>query len=124
MVTTLQPALHVRIMCCLFVFRVSQLTQRLSSTLSDLSEERQLGKALRTNQAQWQTRVTSLEQRLDAKTQQSDQEIKDLKEQLRDLMFYLEAQNMIAKSDHREEIATGSITVGPANEEKKKKKKK
>lgn len=114
----------MRVLCVATFYRVAQVTQRLSCTLSDLSEERQLGKALRANQSQWQMRVTSLEQRLDAKTLQSDQEIKDLREQLRDLMFYLEAQNTISKSDHREEIATGSITVGPASEEKKKKKKK
>lgn len=43
------------------------------------------------------------------------QEMKELKEQIRDLMFTLEAQNFIANSDNRDEIAEGRIVVGSSN---------
>ncbi len=38
-------------------------------------------------------------------------EINELKDQIRDLMFYMEAQNTIANSDLKDEIATSSISV-------------
>lgn len=98
----------------LFVCRCSQLTQKLSTTQTELNEERQLGKALRNNQQQWQSRVAKLEQRIAEQKAQSDQEIQGLKEQIRDLMFYLDAQNVIAKSENKEDIEGGTISLGTA----------
>lgn len=43
------------------------------------------------------------------------QEINDLKEQVRDLMFFLEAQNTIDKSVDREDIVNGSVIVEQQN---------
>jgi BRCA1-associated protein len=39
------------------------------------------------------------------------QELGEVREQLRDVMFYLEAQNQISRSEHRDEIAEGHIVV-------------
>lgn len=43
------------------------------------------------------------------------QEITELKEQVRDLMFFLEAQNTIDKSVDREDIVNGSVIVEQQN---------
>lgn len=91
---------------------------RLSATITELNDERQLGKALRNNQQQWQVKVSKLEEKLETK----DKEVTDLQEQLRDLMFYIDAQSVIEKSDEREEIASGTITVGEAPQNKRKSK--
>lgn len=46
------------------------------------------------------------------------QELLDVKEQLRDVMFFLEAQKKIEESAEREEIAEGRIVLGdPAQPE-------
>lgn len=67
---------------------------RLTATLSDLNEERQLGKALRNNQQQWQTKLAKLEEKFNELKQTKEKEISDLKEQVRDLMFFIEAQRV------------------------------
>lgn len=92
--------------------KATQLTQKLTQTQTELNEERQLGKALRANQQQWQNRVTRLETKCAEMKASSDAEIAQLKEQLRDLMFYLDAQQMIANSEERDDIAGGTVTVG------------
>lgn len=51
---------------------------------------------------------------------EKEEEITELKDQIRDLMFYMEAQNTIANSDLKDEIATSSISVpSPSNDVKK-----
>lgn len=67
---------------------------RLSSTLNDLNEERQLGKALRHNQQQWQVKITKLEEKFNEIKAVKEKEIGELKEQVRDLMFFIDAQRV------------------------------
>ncbi|XP_066149173.1 BRCA1-associated protein isoform X1 [Euwallacea fornicatus] len=87
---------------------------KLSSTLHELNEEKQLGKALRNNQQQWNTRMETLERSLTELQAKKDQEIGELKEQVRDLMFFINAQEVIEKSEDKEDIAQGTVTVGAA----------
>lgn len=67
---------------------------RLTSTLNDLNEERQLGKALRHNQQQWQVKITKLEEKFNEIKAVKEREIGELKEQVRDLMFFIDAQRV------------------------------
>ena len=46
-----------------------------------------------------------------------DKEIGELKEQVRDLMFYLEAQAKVKDSPMKDEIEGGSVVVGEASSE-------
>lgn len=94
--------------------RVTQLTHKLSATNSELADERQLGLALRTNQKDWQRKFTTLEQQHKQFREQHDKEIIELREQIRDLMFYIDAGKAIADSADKEEIAGGTVTIGPA----------
>lgn len=97
---------------------------RVNTTVSELNEERQLGKALRSNQQQWQNKITKLEEKYHELKQVREKEVADLKEQVRDLMFFIDAQQIIEKSEDKEEIAGGTITVGEAPKTKAKKGKK
>lgn len=73
----------------------------------ELTEEKDLREALQLNQTSWQTKYKTLQDELSAK----EAEITDLKEQNRDLMFFLEAQKQIDESVNRDEIATGRIVI-------------
>lgn len=88
--------------------RVNMLSTKLGAVLKDLAEEKQFSKTLQANQTSWQTKYNQLEQ----KYKERDSEITELKEQVRDLMFFMEAQNTIAKSELKEEIEAGSVSVG------------
>lgn len=70
------------------------MINRLASTLNDLNEERQLGKALRHNQQHWQIKITKLEEKFNEIKAVKEREIGELKEQVRDLMFFIDAQRV------------------------------
>lgn len=74
--------------------KILDICFRLTATLNDLNEERQLGKALRNNQQQWQAKLTRLEEKFNELKQTKEKEISDLKEQVRDLMFFIDAQRV------------------------------
>lgn len=71
-------------------------------------------KALQLNQTSWQTKYKTLQDELSELKTTKETEIVDLKEQIRDLMFFLDAQNQIEKSADRDEIAAGRIVVPPS----------
>lgn len=94
--------------------KLTQQSTKLATVLTELNEERHLGKALRGNQQQWQAKMTKLDEKYATFKEEKEKEIADLRDQLRDLMFYIDAQQTIAKSDNRDEIASGVVTVGEA----------
>lgn len=92
--------------------KVTALHSKLSSALSQLQDEREMSRSLRLNQTDWQTKFTELESKFKNCQESKDKELTDLKEQLRDVMFFLEAQKQIEASDAKDEIAEGRIVVG------------
>uniref|UniRef100_A0A1B6F5P3 BRCA1-associated protein n=1 Tax=Cuerna arida TaxID=1464854 RepID=A0A1B6F5P3_9HEMI len=92
--------------------KVQQLTARFTQTQNELAEERQMSKALQDNQFAWQKKYTELEEKFSNYKIEKDKEISELKEQLRDIMFYFEAEKQVKASDNRDEIAEGHIVVG------------
>ncbi|ENN73217.1 hypothetical protein YQE_10168, partial [Dendroctonus ponderosae] len=103
--------------------KAQEQSGRLASALRDLNEERQIGKALLANQEQRQAQAAALEQR----GAQQERELAELKEQVRDLMFFIDAQQAVERSEHRDEIAQGSVTVAsppPAAKARRARKKK
>ncbi|GAB0100524.1 BRCA1-associated protein [Sergentomyia squamirostris] len=98
--------------------KLSQVTTKLTTIAKELSDEKQMGKAILTNQSQWQTKYLNLEKRSKEVQAEKDATILDLKEQVRDLSFYMEAQSMIAKSELKDEIADGSVIVPEASAQK------
>ncbi|XP_035893065.1 BRCA1-associated protein [Anopheles stephensi] len=87
--------------------KITQLTSKLSTVLGELAEEKQFGKTLQANQITWQTKFSTLEKQCTEK----EQEIVELKEQVRDLMFYMEAQNTIAGSELKSELVDGTVVL-------------
>ncbi|XP_033627537.1 BRCA1-associated protein-like [Asterias rubens] len=96
--------------------KCSQLGGRLSKVAADLKEEKEMNQCLRENQQLWQTKVMELETKYTEDSKKKQGEIDELKEQLRDLMFYLDAQQKIGSTsdDTRQEIQDGQIVIGEA----------
>ncbi|XP_011705414.1 PREDICTED: BRCA1-associated protein [Wasmannia auropunctata] len=89
--------------------RLQHSTNKLAQIQAELTEEKDLRKALQLNQTSWQVKHKKLQDELSTK----EAEITDLKEQNRDLMFFLDAQKQIDESVDRDEIATGRIVIPP-----------
>ncbi|XP_011315418.1 BRCA1-associated protein isoform X2 [Fopius arisanus] len=84
---------------------------KLNQAQSELSEEKELREALQLNQTSWQTKHKQLQDELKECKSTKESEIQDLKEQIRDLMFFLEAQKQIENSTDKDDIAGGTIIV-------------
>lgn len=84
--------------------------------VKDLTDEREMSKALQSNYTLWQTKYNDLEMKFKKFETEKQMEMSELREQIRDLMFFLEAQNTIAKSDLKDEIASSSVTIPTENE--------
>eukprot|EP00731_Ephydatia_muelleri_P023679 Em0015g1262a len=97
-----------------------QLQEKLTKLSLELNEEKELNRCLLDNQKSWKDRVTGLESRLEDVVKQKDTEIQDLKDQVRDLMFYLETQKKIEDSPDgaRQEIQEGQLIVTQSPQQK------
>lgn len=94
--------------------KLQQVSGRLAAAQSELHDERQMSRALRHNQTEWQAKFSSLENQFSEYRKAKDKELADVKEQLQDVMFFLEAQKQIEASADRDEIAEGRIVIGEA----------
>ncbi|XP_046579416.1 BRCA1-associated protein-like [Haliotis rubra] len=96
--------------------KCSHYHERLSKSLCQLKEEQQMNTCLRDNQQLWQNKVTALENKLKDSLAVKDKEVRDLQDQLRDIMFYLEAQQKLSNNTEvsQEEIQEGQVIVGAA----------
>ncbi|CAF4886355.1 unnamed protein product [Pieris macdunnoughi] len=97
--------------------KVTALNNKVSKLQSELSEERGLATALAGSQAQWQERAR-------AKDEAFRREIDELKEQLRDVMFFVEARGTLQNTDQasQQEIQEASVTVQPPKQKPRRKK--
>lgn len=96
--------------------KLNQQQTRLTKLSAELKEEKEMNKCLSTNQKLWRDRVESLEEKIDVTIQQKEKEMKELQEQVRDLMFYLETQKKVEASpeETRQELQRGHVTVPQA----------
>lgn len=94
--------------------KCSHLHSRLASALKDLQEEKQMNKCLLENQQVWQKKVTVLEGKVHDLTQNKEQEIQELREQLRDVMFFMEAQQKLSETSEvsQTELQQSQVIVG------------
>lgn len=73
-------------------------------------------KALRSNQSGWESKCQQLDEKYRQFQTEKEGEIRELKDEIRDLMFYMEAQNVVANSQLKDEIADTSISIAqPTN---------
>nr|CAB3226133.1 BRCA1-associated protein [Phallusia mammillata] len=89
------------------------MTSRLYDALKDLQSEREINKSLVKNQDEWKAKVRGLEER----GLQQQEEIRELKEQIRDVMFFIEAGETIRNEEEsvQEEMRDGQIVVGQSS---------
>lgn len=87
---------------------------RLIHCKKELNDEREVIKALRSNQSGWESKCSQLDEKFEKYQTDKEAEIMDLKEEIRDLMLHMEAQNAIANSELKDEINDTSITISPA----------
>lgn len=95
--------------------KITQLNQKLTKVQAELIEERELNKALRENQDQWQKKFVENEKTSAEYKTKTEVEINELKEQLRDIMFYLEAKEKLGQVDDgavtQEELHNSQVVI-------------
>lgn len=93
--------------------KITQLNQKLTKAQASLDEEKELNKCLRNNQEQWVKKLNDTEKILMQLQKEKDEEICDLKEQIRDLMIYLEAKDRLQSVDgvSNDEIENSQISI-------------
>ena len=96
--------------------KVGQLCQKLDKVTKEFAEEKQLNKSLRENQEGWQTKLKKTEVELNVTKELKEREISDLKDQVRDLMFFLEGRDKVQESPMKSELEEGSIIVAEPSE--------
>ena len=80
-----------------------------------LVEEQEISRALQNNQNSWHIKYKQLEQQYENYKIVKETELDGVKEQLRDIMFYMHAQSKIAESDLKDEIVGGTVVVPEAD---------
>ncbi|XP_037951106.1 BRCA1-associated protein [Teleopsis dalmanni] len=91
--------------------KLAQNATKLKEVQKQLSDENQISKALQTNQSSWQSKFHSLEKEYQEYRVAHEAELAAVKEELRDVMFYMSAQSQIANSELKDEIETGQVVV-------------
>uniref|UniRef100_T1GXT0 Uncharacterized protein n=1 Tax=Megaselia scalaris TaxID=36166 RepID=T1GXT0_MEGSC len=91
--------------------KVVNNNSRIKELQKELTEEKQISKAFDFNQTSWRSRYQELQKKMKEMEVSKNSEINEVKEQLRDVMFYLEAQRQISDSDMKEEMQEGSVIV-------------
>lgn len=84
------------------------MSAKLNKAATDLQEEKELNRSLLANQSTWQQRVTGLETQLQKLREEKDSSIKDLQEQLQDIMLYMDMQAKCKDT----ELEGGQVVVG------------
>ncbi|EDV22101.1 uncharacterized protein TRIADDRAFT_29001, partial [Trichoplax adhaerens] len=89
---------------------------KLKKLAKELDEEKEMNKCMRDNQAQLMERLQSSDENWKKKEKEHLQKINDLQDQLRDVMFYLDAQKKVSQSpaEAQKDIQDGNISVGAA----------
>lgn len=96
--------------------RCTQLNTKVAKLTTELKEEQEMNKCLRANQVLLQNQLQEEERVLKETCEQKDLQITEIQEQLRDVMFYLEAQQKInhLPAETRQEIQEGQINIAMA----------
>jgi BRCA1-associated protein len=81
-----------------------------------LNEEKELNKCLASNQEIYQGKLATLEEKQKKSDQDKAAEIEDLQSQLRDVMFYLDAQSKVSEKVDSEEIQGSSMQINQQEE--------
>ena len=89
--------------------------QKLTKALSEMKDQREVMDCYNKDAKRWKEMVDNLERKHEEYVKSKTAECDDLKEQLRDLMFYFEAQDKISASPYGKEMMGGSVQVDEAS---------
>ncbi|VDN05369.1 unnamed protein product [Thelazia callipaeda] len=103
------------------------LEKKHRATLTELEEERALNVVLRSDQEKWLSKFKQIEARNESLEQKYSDTVKDLNEQIRDLMMHFETGAQIQSAVQRneiteKEITESSVVVGDAPQQSQSKK--
>lgn len=90
------------------VFVQFQTAAKLSKAVADLQEEKELNRSLVANQSTWHQRVSQLEIQVQKIREEKETSIRDLQEQLQDVMLYFDAQEKFKNT----ELEGGQVVLG------------
>ncbi|BES98382.1 unnamed protein product [Nesidiocoris tenuis] len=102
--------------------KLAAITGKMNAMQKQLQEEKEMNASMRRNQELWTDKCKQLQRDLVATKAAKDEELRELRDQLRDVMFYLEAEKVVQNSPHKDEMQGGSIEVGVAPSSSKGKK--
>lgn len=83
----------------------------MSQVESQLEEERELRKWLNLNRSWWEAKIGKLKNESSEYEKLKKSQLEELKEQARDLTFFVEAQKQIERSEHKADIEGGQIIM-------------
>lgn len=98
--------------------KVIELQQRLKEAEEERDAAKTMNDSLMSNQYEYQKRVANLEKQLKDVSEEKEARIKDLEEQVRDLMMYIEAGKAVTRAnaaDAREGTAFADIESANAD---------
>ncbi|EDO31557.1 predicted protein [Nematostella vectensis] len=97
-----------------FEKKYNQVVGKVGKLVNELKEEKELNKCLRENQAAWQEKVIEIENKFQESEKIRTTEVRELQEQVADLMHHLQAQEAIAcaPQETRQELQEGQMFVG------------
>lgn len=84
------------------------MSAKLSKAIADLQEEKELNRSLVTNQSTWHQRVSHMETQLQKLREEKETSVRELQEQLQDVMLYLEVQEKLKNT----ELEGGQVVLG------------
>lgn len=100
--------------------KYTQVASKVGKLAKDLKDEQELNKCLLGNQKLWQEKLQETEDKLKDVEATRQQEVRDLEEQLADLMRHLETQQAIsnAPNETRQELQDGQLFLGEGSSPK------
>lgn len=100
--------------------KYTQVASKVGKLAKDLKDEQELNKCLLGNQKLWQEKLQKTEDKLKDVEATRQQEVRDLEEQLADLMRHLETQQAIsnAPNETRQELQDGQLFLGEGSSPK------
>ncbi|ELR22901.1 BRCA1associated protein 2 subfamily protein [Acanthamoeba castellanii str. Neff] len=89
--------------------KITQLEKKISQYQRDVKELKQYNETLTHHQAEWKEQAQKAAEALRTQSAATETRIKELEEQVRDLMFFIDAKNKI--EDSGEELKEGSLLI-------------
>ncbi|KAI7693068.1 hypothetical protein SSS_02121 [Sarcoptes scabiei] len=100
--------------------KLNQSNQKMQKIQTELNDEKELNRCLRKNQEELTKKIADVEDKLNESQKTRASEVEELRDQIRDLMFFLEAKDKLQSipETSKEEIESGTILINQHKIEK------